>query len=183
MQGSEAGGHRGTFLGDFEMSMIGTMALVPQTKDHVNIPIIAAGGIMDGRGALAAFILGADAVQMGTAFVTTRESGAHPLYKQAIRESSENETTITKAFSGKPARGIRNAFIKSLEDKEQHLPDYPIQNALTQEIRKEAARQNRPEYFSLWTGQHSRSSTDKHVEELIQSIVSQMESLVAGLIN
>ncbi|MCF3944344.1 NAD(P)H-dependent flavin oxidoreductase [Oceanobacillus alkalisoli] len=181
MQGSEAGGHRGTFLGDFEMSMIGTIALVPQAKDYVSIPIIAAGGIMDGRGALAAFILGAEAVQMGTAFVTTKESGAHPLYKQAIRESSEDKTAITKAFSGKPARGIHNMFMKNFDKVEQQLPDYPIQNELTKGIRKEAAKQNRPEYLSLWAGQHPRSSTEKHAKELIQSIVSQINSLVDGL--
>lgn len=84
VQGSEAGGHRGTFMGSFEEAMIGTMALVPQTVDHVNIPVIAAGGIMDGRGVLAALILGAQAVQMGTAFVTSIESGAKEQHKEAI---------------------------------------------------------------------------------------------------
>lgn len=181
MQGSEAGGHRGTFLGNFQSAMIGTMALVPQAKDLVNIPIIAAGGIMDGRGVLAALILGAEAVQMGTAFITTKESGAHPLYKLAIRESTEEATTVTKAFSGKPARGIRNTFIQSLENREHHLPNYPIQNMLTQEIRKEAAKRNRPEYLALWSGQHPRSSTDKQAGDLIQSILSQIEDLMGNL--
>src|SRR6185295_5311629 len=108
-QGSEAGGHRGTFpagLGsrDLNASLIGTMALVPQIADAVAIPVVASGGIMDGRGTMAALALGAGAVQMGTAFLTCDESGVPESYKNAILEAHEHETRVTRAFSGRPAR-------------------------------------------------------------------------------
>src|SRR5437899_2220009 len=105
-QGSEAGGHRGSFAGDFEASMVGTIALVPQIADVVRIPVIASGGIMDGRGIAAALALGASAVQLGTAFLTTDEAGVPDSYKQAILGAQEHQTRLTRAFSGRPARGI-----------------------------------------------------------------------------
>ncbi|MGH7884670.1 MAG: NAD(P)H-dependent flavin oxidoreductase, partial [Thermodesulfobacteriota bacterium] len=110
-QGSESGGHRGTFKGKFENSLVGTIALVPQVVDNVSIPVIAAGGIMDARGIVASLVLGASGVQMGSAFLTCNESGAHDLHKKAILESKESDTVITKVFSGKMARGIRNKFV------------------------------------------------------------------------
>src|SRR5699024_4910377 len=100
VQGSEAGGHRGTFAVPFEKGMIGTMALVPQAADHVSIPVIAAGGIMDARGVRAAFALGAQGVQMGTAFVTSVESGAKEQHKNAVLNSTEDRPVVTSAFSG-----------------------------------------------------------------------------------
>src|SRR5699024_7979681 len=102
MQGSEAGGHRGSFIKPFEDSMIGTMALVPQAADAVDIPVIAAGGIAEGRGLVAALVLGAQAVQMGTAFLTCAESGVSDAYKEAIVNSQEDQTVVTSVFSGKP---------------------------------------------------------------------------------
>lgn len=180
MQGSEAGGHRGTFKGIFEDAMIGTMALVPQTVDHINIPVIAAGGIMDGRGVLSALVLGAKAVQMGTAFVTSLESGAKVQHKEAVLRSSEDQTVITSAFSGKPARGIRNDFIIDMKRHEQELPTYPIQNTLTQSIRGEAAKQNRPEWISLWCGQNPRSSKQQTVSDIISEILSDIDAIVTS---
>ncbi|WP_100013003.1 NAD(P)H-dependent flavin oxidoreductase [Lentibacillus sediminis] len=183
VQGSEAGGHRGTFMGSFEESMVGTMALVPQTLDRVDIPVIAAGGIMDGRGVLAALVLGAGAVQMGTAFVTSLESGAKNQHKEAILNSHEEQPVITSAFSGKPARGIRNDFITKMARYETELPEYPIQNTLTKTIRSEAAKQNRPEWMSLWCGQNPRSSKQQSASEMIGDIVSQVDDLVKSLGN
>src|SRR5699024_3480824 len=173
VQGSEAGGHRGTFMGSFEDGMIGTMALVPQAVDYVNIPIIAAGGIMAGRGVLSALILGAQAVQIGTAFVTSPESGAKEQHKEAILNSVEENPVVTSTFSGKPARGIRNDFITKMEKYEEKLPKYPIQNTLTKSIRKEAAKQNRPEWMSLWCGQNLRSSKQQAASEVISEIITQ----------
>src|SRR5437763_1626065 len=97
-QGSEAGGHRGSFAGDFESSMVGTIALVPQIADAVRIPVIASGGIMDGRGIAAALALGAGAVQMGTAFLTTEEAGVPECYKQALLGARDDATRVTRAF-------------------------------------------------------------------------------------
>jgi nitronate monooxygenase len=139
-QGAEAGGHRGTFLGGFEEAMIGTMALVPQVVDALTVPAIAAGGIMDGRGLAAALALGAEAVQMGTAFLVCGESGAHPAYKEAVLGAAEDRTVLTRAFSGRPARGIENRFLREMREHEGELPPYPVQNAWTRDIRGPGAR-------------------------------------------
>ncbi|PID14032.1 nitronate monooxygenase [Sporosarcina sp. P34] len=180
VQGSEAGGHRGTFSGSFGDSMIGTMSLVPQAVDHVQIPVIAAGGIMDGRGVLAALTLGAQAVQMGTAFVTVIESGAKIQHIDAILQSTEDQTVVTSVFSGKPARGIQNAFIRDIKPYEEELPDYPIMNTLTAEIRNEAARQNRTEWIHLWSGQSPRLSTRRNVADLLSHIILQVETILSN---
>ncbi|TMU87499.1 nitronate monooxygenase [Bacillus sp. BHET2] len=173
-QGSEAGGHRGTFLRSFDQSMIGTFSLVPQVVDVVKIPVIAAGGIMDGRGVAAALALGAQGVQMGTAFLTCKESGAHAVHKKAIINALETDTVITSVFSGKPARGLANTFTKEMQVYEDLLPPYPIQNMLTKEFRKEAGKQSNPEFMSLWSGQSPRLSKDQSVNDLIYSVVHQV---------
>lgn len=180
VQGSEAGGHRGTFMGSFEEAMIGTMALVPQAVDHVDIPVIAAGGMMDGRGVLAALVLGAQAAQMGTAFVTSLESGAKEQHKAAILNSIEEQPVVTSTFSGKPARGIRNEFIMEMAKHEKEVPKYPIQNTLTKTIRSEAAKQNRPEMMSLWCGQNPRLSKQQSASEIISDIISQADEIVGN---
>src|SRR4030095_755306 len=114
-QGSEAVGHRGTFVASFDMGMVGTLALVPQVVDAVTVPVIASGGIMDGRGIAAALALGASAVQMGTAFLTCDEAGVPDAYKEAILRACEHETRLTRAFSGRPARGIVNRFMTEVD--------------------------------------------------------------------
>ncbi|QQZ09184.1 NAD(P)H-dependent flavin oxidoreductase [Heyndrickxia vini] len=171
VQGSEAGGHRGTFLEKPESSMIGLISLIPQVVDQVNIPVIAAGGIMDERGIMAARSLGAQGVQMGTAFLTCKESGAHSLHKAAILEASEEEMVITASFSGKNARGINNRFIEEMSVYEGDIPSYPIQNSLTKDIRKAAGEQNNPNFMSLWSGQSPRLSKNITVSELVQGLV------------
>lgn len=182
-QGSEAGGHRATFLNGYRSSLIGTMALVPQIVDKVKIPVVASGGIMDGRGLVAALALGASGVQMGTAFLTCPESGIHELYKRAILESTEERTVITKIFSGKPARGITNQFIEEMEkyEHEDSLPDYPIQNGLTQDIRKAAALQNKTNFMSMWAGQGTRLSHSKPAEKLISDIKEEADQIIEAL--
>ena len=174
-QGSEAGGHRGTFAESFEKAMVGTMALVPQVVDEVDIPVIAAGGIMDGRGILAAHALGAGAVQMGTAFLTSSESGAPQAHQQAVLMSKETETAVTSIFSGKPARGITNKMMIQLEALGHNWPPYPIQNTLTQPIRKEAARQNESAFMSLWSGQGTRLSVREPAGVMIKRLMQEAE--------
>lgn len=173
-QGSEAGGHRGSFLGDNKGGLIGTMALVPQIVDHVKIPVIASGGIMDARGFAAAKMLGAEGVQMGTVFLTTRESGAHDLHKKAIMEATEENTVLTKSFSGKEARGIQNEFIR-LMNENAFIAPYPIQNSLTKPIRKEAAKQGNANFMSLWAGQGTRLNKETTVKQLFEEIVSEID--------
>ncbi|WP_058309107.1 NAD(P)H-dependent flavin oxidoreductase [Gracilibacillus massiliensis] len=171
VQGSEAGGHRGNFLEGHQESQIGLFSLVPQVVDKVSIPVIAAGGIMDGRGLQAAICLGAKAVQMGTAFLTCMESGASEIHKDEILHTSEDQTVFTRSFSGKWARGIKNRFISELENRGESIPDFPVQNKLTKEIRKAATQQNNREYMSLWSGQSPRLAKKQTVKSLIESIM------------
>ncbi|WP_312473134.1 nitronate monooxygenase [Neobacillus sp.] len=177
VQGSEAGGHRGTFQGEEKQSLIGLMSLIPQVADAIRIPIIAAGGIMDGRGIIAAKCLGATGVQMGTAFLVCEESGANILHKNAIIKSSENQVVLTKAFSGKMARGINNRFITEMRRYEEDLPVYPLQNELTKAIRKASAAIGIPEYMSLWSGQSPRIAKKLPASELVKRIVTEAETL------
>lgn len=180
-QGSDAGGHRGTFsLENYAYGVnVGTFSLVPQVVDAVQVPVIAAGGIMDGRGLAAALALGAQAVQLGTRFLAAVESGAHPAYKQALLESTEESTVITKAFSGRPARGIRNAFIRHVEQSGIAPLPFPSQNTATGDIRKEAARQNNPEYMPLWAGQATRLlKADTKASDIVQEIMQEAASIL-----
>ncbi|MBP8780359.1 MAG: nitronate monooxygenase [Alicycliphilus sp.] len=151
--GMEAGGHRGTFLGDWEGSQIGTMALVPACVDALDIPVIAAGGIMDGRGITAALALGAQAVQLGTAFLACPESAITPAQRSAMAGAQASDTRLTRIFSGRPARGILNDAMRALAPHEADIPAYPIQNALMGPVRRAAAQAGDAEYIALWAGQ------------------------------
>jgi nitronate monooxygenase len=152
-QGSEAGAHRGTFADSFESSMVPTLDLVRATAAGVSLPVIATGGLMDGRDIVAALNAGALAAQLGTAFLACPESGASEAYKRAILSAKEDTTVVTQAFSGRPARGLKNAFIASLDDRKDMILPYPLQNALTRQMRTAAAQQGLADYLSLWAGQ------------------------------
>lgn len=167
-QGSEAGAHRGSFLAPFEDSMVGLMALVPTALDRIRIPMIAAGGIMDGRGIAAALTLGAEGVQMGTAFLVTEESGASPAWKNAILNQGFDSTKVTRAFSGRPARGIRNAMMTELDKYERELPGFPAMNTLTRGIRNAAAKAGDAEALSLWAGQAASLARPMPAGELLR---------------
>ncbi|AFU12026.1 2-nitropropane dioxygenase [Bacillus thuringiensis MC28] len=183
-QGSEAGGHRGTFIGKEQDAMIGTFALIPQLVAAApHIPIVAAGGVMNGQGLVAAFALGAEAVQMGSAFLTSEESITHDVYKEAVLKSTDTSTIVTRAFSGKYARGIRNEFIERHEGKEEGLPMYPVQNALTSKIRQEAATQNKGEYMSLWAGQASALARIEPAQHVVERVVKEAEDVMEQLQN
>lgn len=182
-QGSEAGGHRGSFLTNSADTLIGTMALVPQIVDHVSVPVIASGGIMDGRGLVASLALGASAIQMGTAFLASIESGAHAVYKQRILSSNEDSTEVTKIYSGKAARGIFTGFMKDMRCYEGTIPDYPIQNALTRDIRQAASKVSNPEYMSLWAGQGLRLAQDHAAAEIVKQTVEQAYLLTKSMGN
>jgi nitronate monooxygenase len=175
-QGAEAGGHRGTFLGSYESSMIGTMALVPQIVDSVGLPVIAAGGIMDGRGIAAALMLGAQAVQMGTAFLVSKEAAAHPAWKEKIREAADTSTRTTKSFTGRSARGIVNEFMRRMQAYENDVPLYPVQNALTADIRLAAKQADRPEFLSLWAGQAAGMSKARPPNIPIADLMNQLSA-------
>jgi nitronate monooxygenase len=180
-QGAEAGGHRGTFTVLPDRALIGTMALVPQVVDAVRVPVVAAGGIMDGRGIVAALALGAAAVQLGTAFLACPESGAHALHKKAmLARYAEDPTRLTRAFSGKMVRGFSNQFMTEIEKAGAILP-YPYQNSLTGEIRQAAVRQERPEFASMWAGQGAPMATAKPAGQLMRELIAQAEQVAARL--
>ena len=182
-QGSEAGAHRGTFAADFDAAMVGTMALVPQVADAVTVPVIASGGIMDGRGVAAALALGASAAQMGTAFLTCEEAGIPEVHKEAILNAREDATRLTRAFSGRPARGIVNRFMTEVDRStapEAILP-YPLQNALTRPLRNAAAKQGREEFLSLWAGQGVRLTRRQSAVTLIAHLAEETEAVVRRL--
>ena len=179
-QGSEAGGHRATFLGEAETSAVGTMALVPQVVDAVSVPVVASGGIMDGRGIAAALALGAQAVQMGTAFLTTEEAGIPPVYKVALAAAREDETRLTRAFSGRAARGIVNRFMREVDAAGDILP-FPLQNALTRPMRTAAAQQGKPEYLSLWAGQGMTMARPGGAGDLVARLTAETEAALSRL--
>ena len=172
-QGSEAGGHRGTFATTEGTPMIGGLSLVPQVVDKVQVPVIASGGIMDGRGIAASLALGASAVQIGTAFLTCEEAGVSKPWLDSIINSKDTSTVLTKAFSGKYARGIKNRFIDEMSPMENEVPSYPIQNSLTRSIRNASKEEGNADFLSLWAGQGSPMSRRCSAHDLIYSLVSE----------
>ncbi|MFC0562094.1 NAD(P)H-dependent flavin oxidoreductase [Halalkalibacter alkalisediminis] len=177
VQGTEAGGHRGSFMDDSK-SLIGLMSLIPQVVDRVQIPVIAAGGIMDGRGMSASLCLGAKGVQMGTAFLTCKESGAPEIHKKAILQALDDATVLTRSFSGKWARGLNNVFIEEMKAYEDQLPDFPIQNILTKQLRQVAAKENNMDFMSLWSGQSPLLAKDQSVGELISRTIAETKAIM-----
>src|SRR6202023_1952718 len=132
--GFEAGGHRGSFLRAAEDSLTGTLSLVPQIVDSVDVPVIAAGGIGDARGVIAALALGAEAVQMGTAFLACEESGASRLHRETLRRRSAGHTALTKGFTGRLARAIHNRVLEKLNRTGTEILPYPLQRALVRNL-------------------------------------------------
>lgn len=150
-QGYEAGGHRGGFLGSSEGALIGTMALVPQLVDALDIPVIAAGGIADARGVAAAQALGASAVAVGTAFLLVDECPLSPAYRDALRAARDSDSTLTRAFSGRLARGVANRVTRELDGVA--LAAFPQPNAASRPMRQAAAKAGQADFISLWAGQ------------------------------
>lgn len=177
-QGAEAGGHRGSFLADFDAALIGTIALVPQVVDVVSVPVIASGGIMDGRGVAAALALGASAVQMGTAFLTCEEAGVPEAYKQALLSARDQDTRITRAFSGRPARGVVNRFMRELGDE---VPPFPLQNQLTRPLRNAAAKAGHAEFLNLWAGQGVPLARRQSAAQLLARIEAELKQSIRAL--
>ncbi len=157
-QGMEAGGHRGAFhAADAERQMVGLMALLPQVVDAVTVPVIAAGGIADGRGIAAALILGASAVQIGTGFLRAPEAKTHPAYAERLAHTEANETMVTRAFSGRPGRSVATAYVRAAtaSDAPRSAP-YPVQRGLTQAMRQEALKAGDADRMQLWAGQSAK---------------------------
>jgi nitronate monooxygenase len=180
-QGSEAGGHRGTFIGDPAQSLIGTLALVPQVVEAVSIPVIAAGGIMDGRGIVACAALGASAVQMGTAFLGCDELNLAPAWRSHLENAAPSDTTVTTAVSGKPARGIRNRYIKEVEKLTEPLLPYPLQYSMSANLRKQAGKTDNSEFMVMWSGQAVGLFRRQSASELMSKLLEEVAAVKASL--
>src|SRR3984893_7391497 len=150
-QGFEAGGHRGSFSDSAGAGMVGTMALVPQIVDAVHLPVIAAGGIADGRGIAAAFALGASGVQMGTAFLGCPEATVSPLHRARLRAAADDGTELTRVFTGRPARALRNRFAPEMADTAPL--DFPLQASLLGPLWRLPSEEARAAFMPVWAGQ------------------------------
>jgi nitronate monooxygenase len=179
--GFEAGGHRGSFLRAAEDSLTGTLSLVPQILDVVDVPVIAAGGIGDARGIVAALALGADAVQMGTAFLVCEESGASRLHRDALLAGNVR-TGLTKGFTGRLARGIDNLMMDELNRSGTGILPYPLQRALVRHLSIPAEAAGRADLLPLWAGQSANLSTHTDVSALLKSWVEDVSGIAGPVI-
>jgi len=181
VQSSEAAGHRATFASNPEQALVGMMALLPRIADAVNVPAIAAGGIMDGRGIAAALALGASGVQLGTAFLACDESGASPAYKAAVlaARGGGDPTVLTCAFSGRLARALSNRF----SDAASAAPmlAYPYQNALTAELRQAAAKAGKADLLALWAGQAVALAREGSARERVRELIAETRAVIERL--
>jgi nitronate monooxygenase len=179
--GFEAGGHRGSFLRAAEDSVTGTFSLVPRIVDVVDVPVIAAGGIADARGVISAFALGAEAVQMGTAFLTCEESGASRIHRETLMQRKAEFTGLTKAFTGRLARGIQNRLMNELKQERAEILPYPLQRMLVRNLSIAAEAAGRTDLMPLWAGQSANLSTCTEVSVFLNSLVEEVSQIASPL--
>jgi nitronate monooxygenase len=161
------------FLTEDVSTQVGTMALVPQVVDAVKAPVIAAGGIADARGILAAFALGAAAVQIGTAYLRCPEAQPSPLYRQALKDAKDNETAITNVFTGRPARAILNRFIREVGPMSDLAPEFPLAAATLAPLRAKSELAGSADFTSLWSGQSARLSRELPAADLTKQLAAE----------
>lgn len=172
-QGGEAGGHRGTYLRDPYSALTGTLALVRLIVRNVKAPVVATGGIMDGAGIAAALALGAQAAQLGTAFLPCPESGASRIHKESLLKATEDDTLITEKFSGKPARALANRFIREMEAARAPQLVFPAQNGVTSSLRAAAGKAGNREFLSMYAGQAAPLARALPAAELVAQLQSE----------
>jgi nitronate monooxygenase len=153
------------------------MALVPQVVDTVKLPVVAAGGIGDARGIVAALALGAEGVQMGTAFLACEESGANTLHRNALLNGQAKQTALTRGFTGRLARGIKNRLLDELNQKDIEVLPYPLQRALVRHLSIPAEKAGRPELLPLWAGQSANLSRCTNVRVLLDTLVEEISEI------
>jgi nitronate monooxygenase len=180
--GFEAGGHRGSFLQRAEDSLTGTFSLVPQVVDAVDVPVIAAGGVADARGFIAALALGAEAVQMGTVFLTSEASGASRLHREALQGPEARRTSLTRGFTGRLARGIRNRLMDELNRSDVEILPYPLQRALIRHLSTAAEAAGRPDLLPLWAGQSASLSRCTDVTAFLSSLIEEVSEMAAPVV-
>jgi nitronate monooxygenase len=180
--GFEAGGHRGSFLGRSEDSLLGTLALVPQVRDVVSVPVIAAGGIGDARGAAAALALGASGVQIGTALLACEGSGATPAHRDAISRQRYTPTRLTRGFTGRLARGLDNTLMQTLErDGVETLP-YPLQRGLVRALTSAAESAGRADLTVMWAGEAAGLSRTRDAATFLDQLVTELAPIAGTLV-
>jgi nitronate monooxygenase len=182
VSGFEAGGHHGSFLRAAENSLTGTLALVPQIVDNVDVPVIAAGGIGDVRGVVAALALGAEGVQMGTVFLACEESGASLLHRQALRGKKAGHTALTKGFTGRLARGIHNRLLQELNQEGTAILPYPLQRSLLRNLAIRAEAAGRSDLLPLWAGQSANLSSCTDVSSFLTALVEEISEIAGPII-
>jgi nitronate monooxygenase len=180
--GFEAGGHRGSFLRSAEDSLTGTFSLVLQIVDIVDVPVIAAGGIGDARGIVAALALGADGVQLGTAFLACEESGASHLHREALLGKHAGYTALTRGFTGRLARGIHNRLMDELNRKGTEILPYPLQRGLVRNLSMAAEAAGRSDLLPLWAGQSANLSRCTDVSAFCNSLVKEVSQIAGPVI-
>lgn len=172
--GFEAGGHRGSFLRPAAQSLTGTFSLVPQIADAVALPVVAAGGIADARGVIAALALGADGVQIGTAFLGMEASGANAFHRAMLLDHQAGDTALTQALTGRLARGIRNRLIDALDRPETAILPYPLQRALVKNLTALAEQSARPDLLQLWAGQSANLTRHTSADAFLRQLVAEI---------
>jgi nitronate monooxygenase len=177
--GFEAGGHRGSFLRSAEDSLTGTFSLVPQIVDIVDVPVIAAGGIGDARGVIVALALGADGVQLGTAFLACEESGASPLHREPLLGKAAGHTALTRGFTGRLARGIHNRLMEELNRNGTEILPYPLQRGVVRSLSIPAEAAGRSDLLPLWAGQSANLSACTDASAFCKALLEGV-SQVAG---
>lgn len=179
-QGAEAGGHQATFLRDDISRQIGTMALVPQVVDAVNVPVIAAGGIGDARGIVAAFALGASAVQLGTAYLFCPEAKLPAIHREALRKAKSDDTVLTNVFTGRPARGIVNRLIREVGPMSDVAPEFPLAGGALAPLRFKSEPTGSGDFMSLWSGQAAALGRELPAGELTRLLAEETLAKLAA---
>lgn len=172
-QGFEAGGHRGMFLATDLATQVGTMALVPQVVDAVKVPVIAAGGIGDARGIVAALALGASAVQLGTAYLFCPEAKVAPLHRAALTAGRDDNTALTNVFTGRPARGYMNRIVRETGPVSSDAPPFPLASGAMAPLKAAAEAKGSNDFTSLWSGQASALCRTMGAAELTRALADE----------
>ena len=179
-QGMEAGGHRSAFdVTQAETHLVGLFSLLPGVADAVKIPVVATGGIADGRGIAAALLLGASAVQIGTAFLRSPEAKIPSAWADAIGKAAPEDTVLTKAMTGRPARSIATEYVRAAMAPTAPPPaPYPVQRGLTQPMREAAAQANDAARMQAWAGQSARLARAEPAGEVVQRLWQETQALL-----
>ena len=180
-QGREAGGHRGMFLSDDIDAQPGLISLLPQVRDAVGVPVVAAGGISDGRGIAAAFALGADAVQIGTAYLRTPEATISPMHRAALASARDDATRLTNVFTGRPARGLVNRFVAEVGPMSEDAPQFPLAAGAAAPLRTAAEKNGSSDFSPLWAGEAAALARDEDAEALTRRLWVEAQAVLSAL--